>query len=58
MFIVDQRLNNPAAMLPTTFNFIKKAELMQDLSVETLKVLMYSQVNILDGGFFSLKLQV
>ena len=25
---------------------------MQDLSVEALKVLIYSQVNILGGGFF------
>ena len=41
-----------------TLYFIKKAGLMQDLFVEALKVLIYSQVNIFDGGFFSLKLQV
>ena len=56
--IVDQRLNKAAALSYTTLNFIKKAELVQDLSVEALKVLIYSQVNILGGGFFSPKLQV
>ena len=33
-------------------NFIKKAELMQDFPAEALKVLIYSQLNILGGGFF------
>ena len=56
--IVDQHLNKASALQYVTLNFIKKAELMQDLSVEALKVPIYSQVNILGGGFFSLKLQV
>ena len=47
-----QRFNKAAALYYTTLNFIKKADLMQDLSVEALKVLIYSQVNILGGGFF------
>ena len=52
MFIVDQRLNKAAALWYTNLSFIKKAELMQDLPVEALKVLTYSQVKILGGGFF------
>ena len=51
--IVDQRLNKAADLQYTTLNCIKKTELMQDFSVEALKVLIYSQVNILGGGFFS-----
>ena len=50
---VDQRLNKAAALKYTALNFIKKAELMQDFSVEALKVVIYSQVNILGGGFSS-----
>ena len=49
---VDQPLNKAAALKYTTLNFIKKTELMQDFSVEALKVVIYSQVNILGGGFF------
>ena len=43
--IVDQHLNKAAALQYTTLNFIKKAELMQDLPAEAQKVLIYSQVN-------------
>ena len=49
---MDQRLNKAAALYYTTLNFIKKVDLMQDLSVEALKVLIYSHVNMLGGGFF------
>ena len=35
--IVDQRRNKAVALQYTTLNFIKKAELMQDLFVEALK---------------------
>ena len=55
--IVDQRLNKAAALQYTTLNFIKKAEVMQNRPVEALKVLIYSQLNIIGGGFFSMKLQ-
>ena len=58
MSIVDQRLNKASALQYATLNFIKKVDLMQDLSVEALKVLIYSQVKLLGGGFSSLKLQV
>ena len=44
---MDQRLNKAAALY-----FFKKAELMQDLSAEALKVPIYSHVNIHGGGFF------
>ena len=51
--IGNQRLNKAAALQSTTLNFIKKAEFMQDFPVEPyLKVLIYSQVNILGGDFF------
>ena len=30
----------------------KKTELMQDLPVEALKVLIYSEVKVFGGGFF------
>ena len=43
--IVGQYLNKAAALQYTTLNFIKKAELMQDLPAEAQKVLIYSQVN-------------
>ena len=45
-----------AALWYTTLSFIKKAELMQDLPIEAQKALIYSQLNILGGDFFSLKL--
>ena len=51
---MHQCLNQAAALQYATLNFIKKAELMQDFSVEALKVLIYLQVNILGGGFFFL----
>ena len=50
--VVNQRLNKAATLQYTTLNFIKKTELIQGFSVEDLKVLIYSQVNILGGGFF------
>ena len=31
---------------------------MLDLSVEALKILVYSQGNLLDGGLFSIKLRI
>ena len=34
-----------------SFSFIKKAELKEDLPVEALKVLIYSQLSVPDGGF-------
>ena len=49
---VDQRLNKAAALKYTALNFIKKTEFMQDFSVEALKVVIYSQVNILGEGLF------
>ena len=36
---------------------MKKAELMEDLPIEVLNVLTYSQENLFRGGFFSLKFQ-
>ena len=56
--MVGQRLNKVSALLYTTLNFIKNVELMKDLTVEALKVLIYTQVNLLGGILFSLKLQV
>ena len=50
--MVDQRLNKAAALQFTTLNFIKNTELMEDLSVEALKVLIHSQVKLLGGDFF------
>ena len=52
-----QQLNKAAALWYANLSFIKKAELMQDLPVEALKVLIHSQINILGGGFFLLKLK-
>ena len=49
---VDQRLNKAAALKYTALNFIKNTELMQECSVEALKVVIYSQVNILGEDFF------
>ena len=51
--MVDQRLNKAAALSYTTLNLIRQAELLQDLPLEALKVLIYSQVHLLCGGFFS-----
>ena len=45
--MVNQRLNKVAALKYTTRNFIKKTELMLDLSVEALKMLMYLQEDLL-----------
>ena len=56
--MVGQRLNKVSALSYTTLNFIKNVELMKDLTVEALKVLIYTQVNLLGGILFSLKLQV
>ena len=53
-----QCLNKVVALQYTVVNFIKKMELLQDLPVEALKVLIYSRVNLLGGGFFPLKLQL
>ena len=50
--MVDQRLNKAAALSYTTLNLIRQAELLQDLPLEALKVLIYSQVNLFCGGFF------
>ena len=40
--MVDERLNKVVALQYTILNFFKKAELMQGLPVEVLKVLIYS----------------
>ena len=56
--VVDQHLDKFAALQYTTLIFIKKAELMKDLPVEAVNVLIYSQVNLLVGSLFLLKLQV
>ena len=50
--MVNQHLNKAAVLLYTTLNFIKNVELKEDLPVEVLKVLIYSQANLLGGDFF------
>ena len=45
--MVNQRFNKVAALKYTIRNFIKKTELMLDLSVEALKMLMYLQEDLL-----------
>ena len=53
--MVDQRFNKGVVHI---CQFYQKTALMLDPSAEALKILMYSQEDILRGEFFSVKLQV
>ena len=48
--MVNQHLIKVAVRQYATLSFIKRAELKEDLPVEALKVLIYSQLNVPGGG--------
>ena len=51
--MVDQRLDKVVALYYTNLNFIKKIRPhVKPSSRSDVKVLIYSQVNLLGGGFF------
>ena len=49
--VVNKRHNKVVTLLCAALSFIKKTELMDGLLVEMLKVLMYSQVNLIARDF-------
>ena len=55
--MVEQRLASCGTVADSK-KLYQKMEVILDLSVKALKVIIYLQEDLHDGGFFSVKLQV
>ena len=55
--MVEQRLASCGTVADSK-KLYQKMKVILDLSVKALKVIIYLQENLHDGGFFSVKLQV